>query len=249
MRAVNLLPKELQTRKSIREEDPAVVVGSALGVVVMIALGLGFYVEHSAAGKQQARLNTARLELAQLSIQSHHEKPKPKKPVVPITPVVPPPSISGQEATWLSAVETNLSQRIAWDRVLREVSLVMPDDVTLTALTMTAPTTASIIPGVVSTPPATGSAQGFSIAGDAFSYDSVARLLSRLSLVPDLTDVTLTNTSSGSSAAAGSAGGGSASGVQFNISANVKGAPAPPAPAVTTTPPVDTSSTTTGASQ
>jgi Fimbrial assembly protein (PilN) len=244
MRAVNLLPKELQTRKSIREEDPAVVVGSALGVVVMIALGLGFYVEHSAASRQQARLNTARLELAQLSIKAHNEKPKPKKPVVPITPLVPPPSISGQEATWLSAVETNLSQRIAWDRVLREVSLVMPDDVTLTSLTMTAPTTASIIPGVVATPPATGSAQGFSIAGDAFSYDSVARLLSRLSLVPDLTDVTLTNTSAGSSAAAGSSSG-SASSVQFNISANVKGAPAAAAPAVTTPPPVDTSSTTT----
>jgi Fimbrial assembly protein (PilN) len=243
MRAVNLLPKELQTRKSIREEDPAVVVGSALGVVVMIALGLSFYVEHNAAGKQQARLTTARLELAQLSIKQQHQTPKPKKPSVPITPVVPPPSVTGQEATWLSSVETNLSQRIAWDRVLREVSLVMPDDVTLTSLSMSAPTTPTLIPGVVSTPPATGAAQGFSIAGDAFSYDSVARLLSRLSLVPDLTDVTLTNTSAGSSAAAGSA-----SSVQFNISANVKGAPAPVAPAVTTTPPVDTSSTTTGTS-
>jgi Fimbrial assembly protein (PilN) len=247
MRAVNLLPKELQTRKSIREEDPAVVVGSALGVVVMIALGLAFYVEHSAAGKQQARLNTARLELAQLSIKQHHAKPEPKKPVVPITPVVPPPSVTGQEATWLSSVETNLSQRIAWDRVLREVSLVMPNDVTLTSLSMSAPLTPTVIPGVVSTPPATGAAQGFSIAGDAFSYDSVARLLSRLSLVPDLTDVTLTNTSAGSAPAAGSSGG-SASGVQFNISANVKGAPVPVAPAVTTTPPVDTSSTTTGTS-
>jgi len=248
MRAVNLLPKELQTRKSIREEDPAVVVGSALGVVVMIALGLAFYVAHSAASKQQARLNTARLELAQLSIKQNHQKPKHTKPSVPITPIVPPPSVTGQEATWLSAVETNLSQRIAWDRVLREVSLVMPDDVTLTSLTMTAPATATLIPGVVSTPPATGAAQGFSVAGDAFSYDSVARLLSRLALVPDLTDVTLTNTSSGSSAAAGAGSGGAASGVQFNISADIKGAPAPAAPAVTTTPPVDTSSTTTGAS-
>jgi len=245
MRAVNLLPKELQTRKSIREEDPAVVVGSALGVVVMIALGLGFYVEHNAASTQQARLNSTRLELAQLSTKQHHQKPKPTKPAVPITPIVPPPSVTGQEATWLSAVETNLSQRIAWDRVLREVSLVMPDDVTLTSMSMSAPTTAAVIPGVVSTPPPTGSSQGFSIAGDAFSYDSVARLLSRLSLVPDLTDVTLSSTSAGSSAAAGASSG---AGVQFNISANVKGAPAPVAPPVTTTPPVDTSNTTTGTS-
>jgi hypothetical protein len=240
MRAVNLLPKELQTRKSIREEDPAVVVGSALGVVVMIALGLAFYVELGAAGKQQARLNTARLELAQLSVKQHHEKPKPTKPSQPITPIVPPPSVTGQEATWLSAVETDLSQRIAWDRVLREVSLVMPDDVTLTSLTMTAPVTPAVIPGVVTTPPA-GSAQGFVVAGNAFSYDSVARLLSRLALVPDLSDVLLTSTGSGSSPGAGA--GSSTTGVQFNISANVKGAPAPATPTVTTTPPVDTSTT------
>jgi Tfp pilus assembly protein PilN len=245
MRAVNLLPKELQTRKSIREEDPAVVVGSALGLVVMIALGLAFYVAHTAAGTQQKRLDAARLSLAQLSIKAHHQKPKPKKPAEPITPIVPPPSITGQEAAWLSAVETNLSQRIAWDRVLREVSLVMPDDVTLTSLTMTAPVTAPVIPGVVSTPPAGGS-QGFVVAGNAFSYDSVARLLSRLTLVPDLTDVTLTSTGSGGSAGAG-AGSAPAAGVQFNITANVRGAPAPAAPAVTTTPPVDTSTTTTAA--
>ena len=243
MRAVNLLPKELQTRKSIREEDPAVVVGSALGVTVMIALGLAFYVAHSAAGKQQQRLDTARIELAQLSVKAHREKPKPTKPAQPITPIVPPPSITGQAATWLSSVETNLSQRIAWDRVLREVSLVMPDDVTLTSLTMSAPVTAAAIPGVVTTPPAGGS-QDFAVAGDAFSYDSVARLLSRLALVPDLSDVTLTSTGSGSSAGAGAP----ATGVQFNIAANVKGAPAPVAPAVTTTPPVDTSGTTTGTS-
>jgi Tfp pilus assembly protein PilN len=245
MRAVNLLPKELQTRKSIREEDPAVVVGSALGVIVMIALGLAFYVANAAVGTQQARLNTARIELAQLSVKAHRVKPKSTKPAQPITPIVPPPSVTGQEATWLSDVETTLSQRIAWDRVLREVSLVMPDDVTLTSLEMTAPVTAAAIPGVVTTP--SSGAQGFTVAGDAFSYDSVARLLSRLALVPDLTDVTLTGTSAGSSAAAGAGAGGPTSGVQFNISANVKGAPAPAAPAVTA-PPVDTSSTTTGAS-
>jgi Tfp pilus assembly protein PilN len=245
MRAVNLLPKELQTRKSIREEDPAVVVGSALGVIVMIALGLAFYVAHGAVGTQQARLNTARIELAQLSVKTQRVKPKPTKPAQPITPIVPPPSVTGQEATWLSAVETTLSQRIAWDRVLREVSLVMPDDVTLTSLEMTAPATAAAIPGVVTTP--SSGAQGFTVAGDAFSYDSVARLLSRLALVPDLSDVTLTGTSAGSSAAAGSGAGGPTTGVQFNISANVKGAPAPAAPAVTT-PPVDTTSTTTGTS-
>ena len=56
MRAVNLLPREYQNAKSIRHEDPAVVVGSALGVMVMIALGASFFVAHANANAQQAQL-------------------------------------------------------------------------------------------------------------------------------------------------------------------------------------------------
>jgi Tfp pilus assembly protein PilN len=234
MRAVNLLPREYQNAKSIRHEDPAVVVGSALGVIVIIALGGAFYVAHSTANVQEARLSKARLELAQLAVHKH-VAPKPSTPIAPITPIVPPPAVTGQEATWLSAVSTNLSQRIAWDRVLREVSLVVPSDVTLLSLTMSAPTAAS-----AAATPGGATAQGFVIQGTAFSYDSVARLLSRLALVPDLSNVTLTSTGSG--AAPGSSGSSAAptTGVQFNITAAVKGAPVAPAavpvvPAVTGT--------------
>jgi hypothetical protein len=226
MRAVNLLPKEFAARKSLREEDPAVVVGSALAVVVLIALGASFLVAQGKANTQQKRLTAARLELGKFS-QKNNSTPPVKTPVVPITPIVPPPTIVGQEAVWLSSVTSALSQRIAWDRVLREVSLVMPDDVTLTSLTMTAPVTAGAIP----TGPA-GAAQGFVIAGSAFSYPSVARLLSRLGLVPDLSNVTLTSTSASLK-----------KGVEFAITAAVKGAVAPAAPAAATT---TTTATTTG---
>jgi hypothetical protein len=228
MRAVNLLPKEY-VQKSLREEDPAVVVGSSLAVVVIIALATMFLLAHNKAGTQQKRLTAARLELAQLSQRKTPARHVTKQVV---TPIVPPPAIVGQEATWLAAVTTTLSQRIAWDRVLREVSLVMPDDVTLTSLTMTAPPSASAIPGVA---PATSAASGFVISGSAFSYPSVARLLSRLGLVPDLSDVLLTST--------GSSG---KSGVEFSITAAVKGAPAP-APVPTTPAVTDTTGTTTGA--
>src|SRR3984893_19311063 len=124
MRAVNLLPRELQNAKSIRHEDPAVVIGSALGVIVMIALGSAFFVAHGHANAEQARLSTAGLELAQLAVHKH-VTPKPATPSTPVTPIVPPPAVSGQEATWLSAVSASLSQRIAWERGLREGSLVV----------------------------------------------------------------------------------------------------------------------------
>jgi Tfp pilus assembly protein PilN len=230
MRAVNLLPKEFAARKSLREEDPAVVVGSALAVVVLIALGASFLVAQSKANTQQKRLTAARLELGKFS-QKNNPTPPVKTPAVPITPIVPPPSIVGQEAVWLASVTSTLSQRIAWDRVLREVSLVMPDDVTLSSLTMTAPAT----PGAIPTGPA-ASAQGFVITGSAFAYPSVARLLSRLGLVPDLSNVTLTSTTSSSK-----------TGVDFAITAAVKGAVAPAAPVATTPAVTTTTATTTGA--
>jgi Tfp pilus assembly protein PilN len=240
MRAVNLLPRDLQHAKSIRQEDPAVVIGSALGVVVMIVLGSAFLVAHNNANAQQAQLTKSRLELAQLS-ENKRPTPKPTAPSVPITPIVPPPAVTGEEASWLSAVSTSLSQRIAWDRVLREVSLVIPDDVTLTQLTMTAPTAAS--EAAAATPGATGS-QGFVIQGSAFSYDSVARLLSRLALVPDLSAVNLASTSN--TATAGSSTPAAGGGVQFDITATIAGPP--PAPvAVIPVAPASTDTTASGA--
>jgi hypothetical protein len=235
MRAVNLLPKDQQGGgKSIRQEDPAVVVGSALGAVVMIALCASFMTAHGKASAQQKKLTAARLELAQASEKRKAELPKTTiKTNVPVTPIVPPPAITGQEASWLSSVSQVLGQRIAWDRVLREVSLVMPDDVTLSALTMTAP----IAGAVAGAAAGSTAAQGFVITGSAYSYDSVARLLSRLALVPDLQNVTLSNSSQGATTGTGTTGGA----VQFNISASVKGAAAPPVAAPVTPAPADTS--------
>jgi Tfp pilus assembly protein PilN len=237
MRAVNLLPRDLQQHKSLREEDPAVVVGSALGVVVMLALGGAFISAHGKASAQERRLSEARLELAQLSQRKSATPPK-LKPQQPITPIVPPPAVTGQEASWLSAVSTALSQRIAFDRVLREVSLVVPEDVTLASMTMSAPTGAAAAVG------GSAPAQGFVISGSAYSYDSVARLLSRLALVPSLSGVTLTGSSSGSGTGGAPTGGS----VQFNISATIKGAVAPAAAAPTVPATTDTTTTTAGVS-
>ncbi len=84
---------------------------------------------------------------------------------------------------------------MAWDRVLREISLVLPGDVWLSDLTLQAPAAVPITPaaGAVAATPATPTptATGLTMNGSAFSHQGVARLLSRLALVPDLENVTL----------------------------------------------------------
>ena len=57
MRAVNLLPKDAgRGSKGLTREDPAVVVGAALGAVVLIALLGGFMNVHSKVNKAQHEL-------------------------------------------------------------------------------------------------------------------------------------------------------------------------------------------------
>jgi len=217
MRAVNLLPSGSESRKSFRREDPAVVIGSALGVIVLLALGAGFMNVHAKVNAEQQKLTVARTELAKLSLTK--KEPVVVKPVV-TKPIVPIPAVTSEEQPRLTALTSAMSTRIAWDRILREFSLVLPSDVTVTALTLTAPP--APVAAVAGTAPAPAASQGLTVTGTAFSHDGVARLLSRLMLIPDLTNVTLAN----STATTGSAG------VQFSISAAVKGAPAlPPLPA------------------
>jgi len=227
VRAVNLLPRDAAQAKSIRNEDPAVVVGSAFGVIVIIALSVGFMAAHSKASSEQKQLTAARIELGKLSLNK--VTPAPVKKHVQTRPIIPVPAVTSEEQPLLEAVAGAMSTRIAWDRILREFSLVVPDDITISTLTMTAP-------GGTTTP---SQGEGLAISGLAFSHDSVARLLSRLMLIPDLSDVSLA-----SSTAATNGG----SGVTFSINASVKGAPVPVVPATTPTDTGTTDTTTTGAS-
>src|SRR3954447_4691346 len=139
MRAINLLPRDLRTRKSFREEDPAVVIGSAVGAVVILALGAGFLNVHSKVGHEQSKLNAARGQLAQLSLQ---KRPVPKAVKQPKQQaIVPVPAITAEEQPRLAAVTSAMSQRIAWDRILREFSLILPEDVSIASIQLTAPST------------------------------------------------------------------------------------------------------------
>jgi Tfp pilus assembly protein PilN len=214
VRAVNLLPKDsARSSKSISREDPAVVVGSALGAIVMIALIGGFLNVHSKVNHEQSKLDAVRAAYEQVSLKKIERTPV--KPVKQKT-IVPVPAITADQAPRLAAVSTALGSRIAWDRILREFSLVLPDDVNVTTLTMSAPDATAPTTGAPAATPT-----GFSINGTAFSHDGVARLLSRLMLIPDLENVTLGNSTA-------DAEGGD---VQFTIVASIRGAIVPEAPA------------------
>lgn len=168
MRSVNLLPRD-DEKRGLRITPP-VATGVVAGVLVVTVLAAGYLMESAKVTTSRSDLDAARAELA----------------------LVPPPSppapgsehnLSGEQTARVAALQTAINGRIAWDRVLREVALVLPSDVWLDHLTVTSPTIAPTGEGGVPT--------GFDITGRAFSHEGVARLLSRLQILPDLSDVTL----------------------------------------------------------
>ena len=177
MRAVNLLPRDDGRRRRTRAEQAPFVVGLGLLVLVTLALCAAFLMASSKAGDKQAELDGLQ---AQIDIL-------PPGPAGP-TPIE--AGLAGERTARVAAVGNALTRRVSWDRVLRELSLVLPDDIWLTSLSARSPASpASAAPPAAKAPGAAPT--GLTVNGYTYSHGSVARLLSRLSVLPDLTNVQL----------------------------------------------------------
>ena len=94
-----------------------------------------------------------------------------------------------------AALSAALSTRVPFDRLLREISFVLPEDTWLTQLDAIAPEDTAPVPaGAAPPPPATTAPPaGVTIEGATYSHGSVARVLARLSVIPSLENVRLTS--------------------------------------------------------
>ena len=173
MRAVNLLPRD-QSQRTIRKESLPVLVGGCSGVLVVAALGAMFMMGSGKIAAQQHKLDDLNRRYQAL-------------PPAPPGPSAAQQALAGEQSARVTALSTALSSRVSWDRVFREFSLVLPDDVWLTTLTAKSP----ISPLTNAAVSAGGAPSEFIMEGRTYSHDGVARLLSRLQVVPDLTNVQL----------------------------------------------------------
>jgi Tfp pilus assembly protein PilN len=193
MRAVNLLPRE-EPKKSFAATRGVVfgaVGGVALATVVLVSMTMS---AGGAVGDKQTELDTLRAQIAAIP-----------RPVARDTSDD--AALAAAKSARIGALSAALGGRIAWDRVLRQMSLVLPEDVWLTNLAATAEA------------PASGTAapaSGFTLTGSTYSQNGVARFLSRLAVIPDLANVRLQSSQSARVAERDV--------VQFTILAEVKGA-------------------------
>jgi len=178
MRPANLLPPDL-ARGGGRNlpAGPIAAVGAGMAVVVLV--GGGYYSAHGKVSKRQDELAALHAQLAAI--------PAPKRPTIQVSP-----QITAEKDARMTALDAALGQRVPWDSVLRQLSLVLPDDVWLRTLSAK-----SAAPG---TTPAAGTttgtaATGLVMTGFTYTQEGVARLLTRLALLPQLGNVQLQSAS------------------------------------------------------
>lgn len=186
MRAVNLLPRQHVAKK--REAPNTVVLVAAIGgAAVVLALVAGVLLANRSVDRQRQQLSAAQAELA--VTPAHHVSAKTNAFRS---------TVLNQRQERSLALASALGKRVAWDRILRRFALVLPNDVWLTSLTGTVPLDApstAVAPTTTPTalPPA---ATALTIQGYTYSQAGVARLLERLSVLPDLKNVQLQNSQS-----------------------------------------------------
>ena len=133
MRAVNLLPREESRRSglALTLQEQLVLAAPLLAIAIVLA---GFLLANAKVGSEKRTVSGLQQDLSAL--------PKPKHPVVNQTLV-------GQHGDRVAALASALSGRVAWDRILREISSILPEDVWLTSLTVQSPgaTASSPTPG------------------------------------------------------------------------------------------------------
>jgi Tfp pilus assembly protein PilN len=177
MRAVNLLPKDDGQRQRKKQNYPA-LVSTGVAVLVIGLLGVMYFSAKSTAEQKDLALQDAQAELALLPTPADSAAKTASQR-----------QLAGERDQRVSALSSALTHRVAWDRVLREISLVLPEDVWLKDFAASSP-----YPAGASAAPTSANGQAptlLTVNGYTYSHDAVARLMTRLAVIPDLQNVWL----------------------------------------------------------
>ncbi|HUF01285.1 MAG TPA: PilN domain-containing protein [Gaiellaceae bacterium] len=177
MRAVNLLPVDEQQARLQGVRLPLLAVVGSLAAVTVGAIMLSI---SASALVEQERAELAEVDAAIAAL--------PQAPTPAVSQVV----LAQERTDRTAALSAALATRIPLDRVLREISLVLPRDAWLTGITAIAPAPGSAGSAATSPASAGSTSDGVTIQGVTYSHEAVARVIARLAVVPSFSSVRLT---------------------------------------------------------
>lgn len=196
MKRINLLPSG-ERDKASRERGLAYAL---LGLVVLVAaLGAVYLMLNRQVATKQDQVNDLQAQINQVNTQ--------------VAALKWAQVLQTQRTSMMATAQQIFAARVDWSNILEELSLVIPDQVVLTDLTAQVPSTMQPTVGGSS---ATGTSQttaaDITLAGRADSHVSVASFMTRLGLMPQLTNVQLASSTKSDSGGY----------VEFQITANLR---------------------------
>jgi len=177
MRAFNLLPSEevrAEREGAAPSPIPYVLVG-LVGVLLFAALAAFYLMAGTDVTKKRGQVEDLRADLAAYQAEA-------KQPSVDDKSA----ALAAERLGRTNALSAALVKRLAWDRLLREIALVVPDEVTLSQIQGSSPTAAGVTANADGSP-----VTNLTIIGTTLNEGSVAEFMTRLSVIRELSAVQL----------------------------------------------------------
>ena len=208
MKRIDLLPPEQRVKAS---RERGLLWAILILVAIVVALGLVYVWQNGQVTDKQVELDGLAAEASAVQQQAVALRPYAE--------------IQTTRTAMTQTAKGIYDSRVPWSTILQEVSLVIPENVRLQSLSGTVP--ASMLPGPAVPPAAAGAAAAttdLTFTGTSYTHKDVAEFMTRLGLIPQLSNVQLAS-STGAAATSTTTGTTGASGtptVTFTVTASLR---------------------------
>jgi len=176
VRRINLLPPE--ERAKVKRER-GLMYALLLLVVVVAVLGILYVFAMQKKGDRETELAGVQSQLTQLQQQIAALQPYEQQ--------------QSQRATMTQVSKQIYDSRVIWSSIAEEISLLIPEECSLTDLTATVPANmlaGSAFAGAAPAAPGTATTD-LAMNGEAYTHRDVAEFMTRLGLMPQIMNITL----------------------------------------------------------
>jgi Tfp pilus assembly protein PilN len=184
LKRINLLPPEERVKAS-RERGLMYAVVALVAVVV--ALGAVYFWQHGQVSDKQAQVDSLEQQIAQVNTE--------------VAALQPYQELQTKRTSMTTTARAIYDARVPWSTILEEISLVIPDNVRLTSLTCAIP--ATMLPGAATAAGGAASATDITFVGQTYEHQDVADFMTRLGLLPHITNIQLSSSTQATSTEAG----------------------------------------------
>jgi len=210
MKRIDLLPPEQRVKAS---RERGLLWAILILVAIVVALGLVYVWQNGQVNDKQAQLDQLTAQTAVVQQQA--------------LALAPYAAIQTTRTSMSQTARGIYDSRVPWSTILQEISLVIPENVRLQSLTGTVP--AAMLPGSA-TPPVAGAVASLTpditFTGTTYTHQDVAEFMTRLGLIPQLSNVQLA--SSTGAAAVDASGATGTTTVTFTVTATLRPYLTPP---------------------